>query len=53
MGYSIFSNFSLGRIFFNRNEYKQAKIYFKRVLKLTKRKDDLNKRSRNFLKKIK
>ena len=53
MGYSIFSNFSLGRISFNRNEYKQAKIYFKRVLKLTKRKDDLNKRSRNFLKKIK
>ena len=53
MGYSIFSNFSLGRIFFNRNEYKQAKTYFKRVLKLTKRKDDLNKRSRNFLKKIK
>ena len=53
MGYSIFSNFSLGRIFFDRNEYKQAKIYFKRVLKLTKRKDDLNKRSRNFLKKIK
>ena len=53
MGYSIFSNFSLGRIFFNRNEYKKAKIYFKRVLKLTKRKDDLNKRSRNFLKKIK
>ena len=53
MGYSIFSNFSLGRIFFDRNEYKQAKIYFKKVLKLTKRKEDLNKRSRNFLKKIK
>ena len=52
-GYSIYSNFYLGKIFTELNKIKLAKVYFQEVIKNTKKKDKINIRSRNFLKKIK
>lgn len=52
-GYTIYSNFYLGKIFFDLNKVKQAKVYFQEVIKNTKRKDEINIRSKDFLKKIK
>lgn len=52
-GYSIYSNFYLGKIFSDLNKTKQAKLYFHEVIKNTRRKDEINIRSRKLLRKIK
>ena len=41
LGYTIYSNFLLGKIHFDRGEINKSKFHFKKVIKLTKRKDDL------------
>ena len=52
LGYTIYSNFLLGKIYYERNEFFNSKLYFKNVIKLTKRKDDLNQKSKEYIKKI-
>ena len=53
MGYAIYSNYYLGKIFSDRSEYDKSKMYFRSVIKLTNRKDELNKRAKLNLNKIK
>ena len=52
LGYTIYSNFLLGKIHFDRGEINKSKFHFKKVIKLTKRKDDLNQKSKGYIKKI-
>ena len=52
LGYTIYSNFLLGKIFFDMGQSKKSKFYFKRVIKLTNRKEDLNQKSKGYIKKI-
>ena len=52
LGYTIYSNFLLGKIHFDRSEINKSKFHFKKVIKLTKRKDDLNQKSKGYIKKI-
>ena len=53
MGYNIYSNYYLGKIFYDRSEFDKSKLYFNNVIKLTNRKNELNKRAKLNLKKIK
>lgn len=53
MGYSFYSYYYLGKIFFDRNEFIKSKIYFRKVIQLTKRKDDLNKKARSNIRNMK
>ena len=53
MGYNIYSNYYLGKIFYDRSEFDKSKKYFNSVIKLTNRKNELNKRAKLNLKKIK
>jgi len=53
MGYSYYSYYYLGKIFFDRGEFKKSKIYYKKVIQLTRRKDDLNSKARLNIKKMK
>ena len=53
LGYTIYSNFLLGKIYFEKNDFFNSKIHFKKVIKLTKRKEDLNNKSKEYIKKIK
>ena len=53
MGYAIYSNYYLGKIFSDRSEYDKSKMYFRSVITLTNRKDELNKRAKLNLNKIK
>ena len=52
MGYSVYSNYLLGKIYYERGDMDQAKEFLKAVLKTSKRNNDLNTRSRELLKKI-
>lgn len=52
LGYTIYSNFLLGKIYFDTGEKNKSKYYFKRVIKLTKSKEDLNQKSKGYIKKI-
>ena len=52
LGYTIYSNFLLGKIHFDKGEKNKSKFYFKKVIKLTKRRDDLNQKSKGYIKKI-
>ena len=52
LGYTIYSNFLLGKIHFDRGEINKSKFHFKKVIKLTKRKNDLNQKSKGYIKKI-
>ncbi len=52
LGYTIYSNFLLGKIYFDKGEKNKSKFYFKKVIKLTKRRDDLNQKSKGYIKKI-
>ena len=52
LGYTIYSNFLLGKIYFDTDEKNKSKYYFKRVIKLTKSKEDLNQKSKGYIKKI-
>ncbi len=53
MGYSFYSCYYLGEIYFDRGEFEKSKIYYKKVIQLTKRKDELNKKARINIKKMK
>ena len=52
MGYTVYSNYLLGKIYYDRGDMDQAKDFLKAVLKTSKRNNDLNTRSRELLKKI-
>ena len=52
MGYSVYSNYLLGKIYYERGDMDQSKEFLKAVLKTSKRNNDLNTRSRELLKKI-
>ncbi len=52
MGYTVYSNYLLGKIYYERGDMDQAKEFLKGVLKTSKRNNDLNTRSRELLKKI-
>lgn len=52
MGYTVYSNYLLGKIYYDRGDMDQAKEFLKAVLKTSKRNNDLNTRSRELLKKI-
>ena len=51
MGYTVYSNYLLGKIYYDRGDKDQAKDFLKAVLKTSKRNNDLNTRSRELLKK--
>lgn len=51
LGYTIYSNFLLGKLHLKIGKNIEAKLYFKKVLKLTNRKDKLNIESREYIKK--
>ena len=53
LGYSFYSHYYLGKIYFDMGDFKKSKVYFKNVVKLTNRKDELNQRAKLNLKKIK
>ena len=53
MGYTFYSYYYLGKIFFDRGEFNKSKIYYKKVIQLTRRKDDLNKKARLNVRKMK
>jgi len=53
MGYTFYSYYYLGKIFFDRGEFKKSKIYYKKVIQSTRRKDDLNKKARLNIRKMK
>ena len=51
LGYTIYSNFLLGKLYLKIGKNIESKLYFKKVLKLTNRKDKLNIESREYIKK--
>ncbi len=52
MGYTIYSKFLLGKIYYNNGDEISSKKYFKSVIRTSKRKSDLNSRSREYLKRL-
>ena len=52
MGYTVYSNFLLGKIYFYMGDKNSSKKYFKTVIRISKRKNDLNTRSREYLKNL-
>ena len=53
LGYTIYSNFLLGKLHLKIGKNIEARLYFKKVLKLTNRKDKLYIESREYIKKLK
>ena len=51
LGYTIYSNFLLGKLYLKVGKNIEAKLYFKKVIKLTNRKDKLNLESREYISK--
>ncbi len=50
LGYTIYSNFLIGKIYYTLGEKNLSKKYLKSVIRSTNRNDDLNKKSRDYLK---
>lgn len=50
LGYTIYSNFLIGKIYNTLGEKDLSKKYLKSVIRSTNRNDDLNKKSRDYLK---
>ena len=53
LGYTLYSYYYLGKIEYDNRNFKNSKQYFKRVIRLSKRKEKINIDSRNYLSKIK
>ncbi len=53
LGYSLYSYFYLGKMEFDNRNLKSSKEYFKRIIRLTKRKNKINIDSRKYLQKMK
>ena len=53
LGYTLYSYYYLGKIEYDNRNFKTSKQYFKRVIRLSKRKEKINIDSRNYLSKIK
>jgi tetratricopeptide (TPR) repeat protein len=53
LGYTLYSYYYLGKIEYDNRNFKTSKQYFKRVIRLSKRKEKINIDSRNYLRKIK
>ena len=51
LGYTIYSNFLLGKLYLKVGKNIESKLYFKKVIKLTNRKDKLNLESREYISK--
>ena len=53
LGYTLYSYYYLGKLEYDNRNFKTSKQYFKRVIRLSKRKEKINIDSRNYLSKIK
>ena len=53
LGYSLYSYFYLGKMEFDEGNFNVSKDYFRRLIKLTKRKNIININSRKYLQKMK
>ena len=53
LGYTLYSYYYLGKLEYDSRNFKTSKQYFKRVIRLSKRKEKINIDSRNYLRKIK
>jgi hypothetical protein len=53
LGYTLYSYYYLGKLEYDNRNFKTSKQYFKKVIRLSKRKEKINIDSRNYLSKIK